>query len=49
MKSKISDTQRPRSSRQDIRAMTVTDDATVFTNVEWEEGGGTSASTATAS
>ncbi len=26
--------------QQDIRAMTVTDDGTVFTNVEWEEGGG---------
>jgi hypothetical protein len=29
--------------------MTVTDDGTVFTNVEWEEGGGTAARTATAS
>ena len=26
--------------QQDIRAMAVTDDGTVFTNVEWEEGGG---------
>jgi hypothetical protein len=26
--------------QQDIRAMTVTPDGTVFTNVEWEEGGG---------
>jgi hypothetical protein len=26
--------------QQDIRAMTVTEDGTVFTNVEWEEGGG---------
>lgn len=26
--------------QQDIRAMAVTDDGTVFTNVEWDEGGG---------
>ena len=26
--------------QQDIRAMVVTEDGTVFTNVEWEEGGG---------
>ena len=26
--------------QQDIRAMAVTEDGTVFTNVEWEEGGG---------
>jgi hypothetical protein len=26
--------------QQDIRALAVTDDGTVFTNVEWEEGGG---------
>ena len=26
--------------QQDIRALTVTPDGTVFTNVEWEEGGG---------
>lgn len=30
----------PRWVQQDIRAMAVTADGTVFTNVEWEEGGG---------